>query len=185
MPLLALEPFLYPENLLASSERPPEQTERWWVLHTKPRVEKSLARQCVARELSFYLPLHHKKWRNGGRVQQSHVPLFPGYVFLHGDESARQVAFETNLVAYAIPVVQQQQLHDDLFRLHRFIDSGTAVTAEDRLQTGDPVRIVHGPLTGMEGKVLRREKNCRFFIEIRFLQRGVSAEIESWMIQAL
>ena len=50
---------------------------------------------------------------------------------------------------------------------------------------GDPVRIVHGSLAGMEGKVLRRDKNCRFFIEVRFLQRAVSAEIESWMIQAL
>jgi len=185
MPLLALEPSIYPNTLFEETSWSPDCSERWWVLHTRPRAEKSLARQCVGRELPFYLPLYHKKWRSGGRMQQSHLPLFPGYVFLRGDDRVRQAALETNLVAHVIPVADQQQLHADLVRLYQLIDSDAAVTPEDRLAEGMPVRIMHGPLAGMEGKVLRRDKNCRFFIEVRFLQRSVSAEIESWMIEAL
>jgi transcription termination/antitermination protein NusG len=185
MPLLALEPSIYPESLLAEPVAPATTEERWWVLHTRPRAEKALARHCVNKELPFYLPLHHKKWRSGGRMQQSFLPLFPGYVFLYGDEQVRYGALETNLVAHAIPVVDQQQLQTDLSQLYRLIESEAAVTPEDRLAPGSPVRIVHGPLAGLEGKVLRRDKNCRFFIEVRLLQRAVSAEIESWMIEAV
>ena len=40
-------------------------------------------------------------------------------------------------------------------------------------------------MAGLTGKVLRRGKDLHFFIEVQFLQRGVSVEIESWMFQAL
>ncbi|MCI0682566.1 MAG: hypothetical protein L0Y71_10715 [Gemmataceae bacterium] len=186
MPLLGLEPCLYPEDLLAGSDRINSGPGRWWVLHTRPRMEKSLARQCLGAALSFYLPLHHKQWRARGRTLRSYVPLFPGYVFIHGDDETRTAALQTNLVAQVLPVADQAQLHDDLMRLHRLIDSDAPVTPEDRLQPGAPVRVIHGSLAGMEGKVLRRDdKHCRFFIEVRFLQRGVSAELENWMIEAL
>src|SRR5688572_17709596 len=47
MPLLALEPSIYPESLLAEPIAPATTQERWWVLHTRPRAEKALARHCV------------------------------------------------------------------------------------------------------------------------------------------
>src|SRR6266496_2635572 len=169
MPLLALEPFLYPNDLFDLPALDAERPERWWVLHTRPRAEKALARQCLGRQLPFYLPLHQKKWRSGGRLQESFLPLFPGYVFLRGDELVRYAALETNLVANVIPVADQAQLHEDLVQVNRLIDSGSPLTPEERLQPGAKVRVMHGTLAGLEGRVLRREKNCRIFIEVRFL----------------
>ncbi len=191
MPLLALEPSLYPENLLAedgpeileTGELPQAGDHQWWVLHTRPRAEKTMARQCVGRELPFFLPLYHKKWRSGGRMQNSYLPLFPGYVFLYGNADVRQEALRTNLIANVIPVADQSRLHADLVRVHRLIDSGSSLTPEDRLQPGSPIVIKSGPLAGLEGKVLRREKNLRFFVEVRLLQQGCSVELENWMIE--
>jgi transcriptional antiterminator RfaH len=185
MPLLALEPSVFPEDLLASPTFEPAIEGCWWVLHTRPRAEKALARQCINRELPFYLPLYHKKWRSGNRMQQSFLPLFPGYLFLFGDGEIRQAALQTNLVAQVIPVRDQEQLYSDLARVHRLIDAGTGVTPEERLQPGAPVMINSGPLAGLEGKVIRREKNLRFFVEVRLLQQGVSVAIDSWMIEPL
>ena len=45
------------------------------------------------------------------------------------------------------------------------------------------IEITAGPLTGLEGKILRRGKQLKFFVEVQFLQRGVSVEIESWMFE--
>jgi transcription antitermination factor NusG len=185
MPLLALERYLYPDDLLGNPACFADVPERWWVLHTRPRAEKTLARQCFGRKLPFYLPLYRKKWRSAGRLQNSYLPLFPGYVFLYGEAQVRHAALETNLVAQAISVSDQGQLQADLVRLNRLLDVDAAVAPEDRLEPGAPVKVIHGPLAGLEGKVLRRDKNCRFVIEVQFLQRGVSAEIESWMIQPL
>jgi hypothetical protein len=41
MPILALEPFVYPEDLFAASESAVAGDCRWWVLHTRPRAEKA------------------------------------------------------------------------------------------------------------------------------------------------
>jgi transcriptional antiterminator RfaH len=182
MPLLALEPFLHPEGLLAA---PPGGAGRWWVLHARPRAEKTLARRLYDRSAPFFLPLYQREWRNRGRRFCSFLPLFPGYVFLYGDAQARLTALETNLVAHVLPVSDQAQLHADLTRVHHMITAGEPVTPEDRLEPGDLVEIIKGPLAGLEGKVLRRGKNLKFVIEVQLLRRAVSAEVESWMFQPL
>lgn len=184
MPLLAMEPSLYPENLFEDAADY-AGSQRWWVLHTRPRAEKALARRCFGLEVPFFLPLYRKHWFSGGRRQKSFLPLFPGYLFLHGDELARLAALQTNLVANVIPVTEQQQLHADLLRVHRLIDAGSSLTPEEGLQPGTPVEITEGPMAGLRGKVLRRGRHLQFFIEVQFLQRGVSVEIESGMFQPI
>jgi transcription antitermination factor NusG len=61
--------------------------------------------------------------------------------------------------------------------------SGEPLTPEDRLQAGDWVVITSGPLEGLQGKVIRRGKHLRFFVEVEFLQRGASVEIDASMIR--
>src|SRR5262249_50586851 len=155
MPLLDLEPFVFPETLL---QGPIDLAGRrhWWVLHTRPRAEKSLTRRLLGRSVSFFLPLYHKQCRMGGRLRSSSLPVFPGYVFLYGDPQDRRYALETNLVVRPLEVNDQQELHDDLRRVHQLVLSGSPLAPEERLEPGSPVEIISGPLAGMEGKILRR-----------------------------
>jgi hypothetical protein len=60
MPLLSLETSLYPSDVLAGEAPLPAVGNRWWVLHTRPRAEKSLARKLLARGTGFFLPLHQR-----------------------------------------------------------------------------------------------------------------------------
>jgi transcriptional antiterminator RfaH len=185
MPLLPQEPCRFPDDLFANVTRTSEGPQRWWVLHTRPRTEKALARKFLARSLPFFLPLHRRQWRSRGRLQSSFLPLFPGYVFLHGDDEARVLALTTNLVANVLPVPDQPQLFDDLVRVNTLIGSGAPLAPQDRLDAGAPVEITAGPFVGLQGKILRHGKGLRFFVEVQFLQRGVSVEVESWMFQPL
>jgi transcription antitermination factor NusG len=183
MPILPLETNLFPEDLFTRSI---ESTENvWWVLHTKPRTEKALARQLLGREIPFYLPLHERRWQSRGRSLSSHLPLFPGYVFLHGDPQVRRQALETNLVAGVLPVADQTALLADLIRVQRLIEAGSPLTPEERLEPGSPVEIISGPLMGLKGTILRRGKRLKFLVAVHFLQQGVSVEVESHMIQPI
>jgi transcription antitermination factor NusG len=183
MPLLSLEPNVFPEDLLENARYSLDGAERWWVLHTRPRTEKCLARRFFACKLPFYLPLRQRRWKCKGRVFKSHMPLFPGYVFLHGDGEVRAKALETNLVAQALHVPDPSQLQADLQRVHRVITTGSPVFPEERLQPGSAVAISQGPLAGLMGKIVRRGKNWRFTVEVRFLHQGVSVDIDGWMIE--
>jgi transcriptional antiterminator RfaH len=148
-------------------------------------VEKSLARRLREREVSFFLPLYRRRWKQRGRVFNSYLPLFPGYLFVYGDADARLTALQTNLVVRTLPVPDQGRLQADLFQVHRLLTTGAPVTPEDRLQPGSRVRVTRGPFEGLEGKVLRREQQLRFVVEVQLLQRGVSLHIESGMFEPL
>jgi transcriptional antiterminator RfaH len=182
MPLLGLEPIVYPEGLLESASATAGPA-RWWALHTRPRAEKTLARRFLDYGVPFFLPVCQRQWRNRGRLFRSYLPLFPGYVFSHGDEETRLAALETNLVAHVLSADDQQQLHSDLHRVYQLITSGAPITSEERLEPGDLVEIVKGPFAGLEGKLIRRGAQLRLFVEVQFLRRAVSAEVENWMIQ--
>jgi len=183
MPLLPLEPYLFPGDLFENPTHTTDGNERWWVLHTRPRAEKALARQFLARSLPFFLPLYHQQWRSRGRLQRSYLPLFPGYIFLRGNDEVRVAALTTNLIANVLPVPDQGRLAADLTHVNHLIASGSVLTPEDHLEPGTPVRITAGSFAGLDGKIIRRGKNLHFFIEVQLLQRGVSVEIESWMFQ--
>lgn len=182
MPLLPLEPFLHPEDLLTRSAGE-GNGQSWWVLHSRPRAEKSLARHLHTRGQGFFLPLYQRRFRSGGKARTAFLPLFPGYLFLHGDGQARLSALETNLVVNVLPVTDQPQIQKDLARVHGLILSEASLTPEDKLSPGTPVDVIDGPLRGLSGTVLRRGKKLKFFVEVTLLRRGVSAEVESWMIQ--
>ena len=67
MPLVSLEPCIHPESLLTASA--PDASACWWVLHTRPRTEKTLARKLLSREIGFYLPLYEHRLPAAGRVR--------------------------------------------------------------------------------------------------------------------
>jgi transcriptional antiterminator RfaH len=184
MPVLPLETALYPDTLL---EGPVEQNAGcvWWVLHTKPRAEKMLARQLLRRSVGFYLPLYPRTGRHKNRPLVSHLPLFPGYLFVHGTEDDRRIALETNCVVRTITVADQAQLQAELARVHLLTESGLPLVPEDRLLPGAWVEIISGPLKGLEGKIIRRDNQQRFVVEVDFLRRGASAEVDGWALRPL
>jgi transcriptional antiterminator RfaH len=185
MPLLPMEPYVAPDDLFRDPATLELDSSEWWVLHTRPRAEKSLARHFLARNLSFFLPLYQHQWRNRGRLFRAHMPLFPGYIFLRGDADTRRSALETNQVARTLPVADTAQLRADLNRVYRMMQAGMLLAPEEQLLPGATVEIVAGPLAGLEGKIIQRGKQMRFFVEVQLLQQGVSVEIEGWMIRLL
>jgi transcriptional antiterminator RfaH len=182
MPILPAEPALLPEGLFGEDRPEGVSLRRWRVLHTRPRQEKSLARQLHQGQIPFYLPLISQRRRMRGRVLTSHVPLFSGYLFLLADREERLAALATSRVVRALEVPDQEGLWRDLRQVHRLITSGLPVTPEERLAPGMPVAIRSGPLAGLKGKILRTASGRRFVVEVDFIHRGASVELEDFTL---
>jgi transcription antitermination factor NusG len=178
MPTLTLEPPVFPVSLFDS---PGEGT--WWTLHVKPRSEKTLARRCVARQSAFFLPQYCRVRRSGGRIKESFLPLFPGYVFLFGNEKDRINALESNLIVNLLRVPDQHELFEDLKRIHAVMNSGLTMNPAARLEPGTPVNIIDGPLAGLTGTVIRHKNRTTLMLKVSFLQQGATVEIENWMVE--
>jgi transcriptional antiterminator RfaH len=173
MPILPAEPSCFPECLFEAPGAA-AASGTWWVLHTRPRQEKRLAEHLRGRDVAYYLPLIARPVRIRSRIVHSHLPLFPGYVFLLGSWEERATALGTGRVVQALPVGDQDRLWHDLSQVHQLIASGAPLTPEGRLVPGATVEIRSGALAGLRGTIIESVSGRRFLVRVDFIQRGAS-----------
>jgi transcription antitermination factor NusG len=181
MPILAKEPSVWPKELFEESAG---ETQRWCALHVRPRTEKAVARQLRSRNVPFFLPVH-EAWKTYQRRRvASYAPLFPGYVFTLADDETQAAYASVKEVVTCLEPNDQQQLSDDLKRIHALLEAGAPLTREERLQPGMPARIVSGPLAGMTGTVVRNKNGIKFVLQVKFIQQGASIEVDGSLVEA-
>jgi transcriptional antiterminator RfaH len=183
MPLLPPEPARFPDTVLSEPPTPPTGPGRWWVAYTKAKAEKSLARHLRGRRVAHYLPLEANSWRKNGRSFTSYLPLFPGYLFLYGDDTSRIAALESNVISRILDVPEQRRLLNDLRRVDRLLSAEVPLASADVLIPGQAVEIVAGPLSGVHGTLIRHAGQMRLVVEVTFPRQAVSAEVEAWMVE--
>ena len=194
MPILGPETQCYPASLLASlvgvdgahdGELLQRTGRAWWVAQTKPRQEKSLARELLARDIPFYLPQVRKTSVVRGRKQTSFIPLFSGYLFLFGDDAERHTSMTTNRIAQFLQVKDPLELSRQLWQVSRLVQAGAPLTVEARIKPGDQVRVRSGTLAGVEGIVVARRRKCRLIVSVQLIQQGVSMEIDDHLLEPI
>ena len=196
MPILPKQCDIFPENLLDAPDQQPGGLAAAWVtgsieagwiaFYTLSRREKDLMRKLAAATIPFYAPLIKRRLHSpGGRTRLSYVPLFPGYVFAIVNDDQRRTALATNTIARWLPIPDQAPLVADLRAIQRLISTDQPLTPEARLSPGHTVRVRSGALCGLEGTVVKRHGEQRLVVAVRFLNRGVSMEVEDVDLERL
>jgi transcriptional antiterminator RfaH len=150
----------------------------WWLAHTRPRQEKAAANALFSRSVGYYLPLVTRKSLLRGRTRTARIPLFPGYIFIFGNDENRLIALKTNRLLTIDKVPDGDCLRGQLLTFAELIAAGAPLVREARLVAGERVRIRSGLFQGVEGVILRRNGKTELLIGIDFLGQGASIEVE-------
>lgn len=186
MPILNPQSDVYPSELLEQPGLGTDPTRQWWAYYLMSRREKDFMRRLRAMSIAHYAPLITKRSRSpNGRTRTSQVPLFPGYVFLYGNEQDRYQAMTTNCVSRRLPVEDGAALTADLRQIQRLISAGAPLTPESRLEPGTPVRVRKGPFAGLEGLIVKRQGTERLIVSVRFLQQGASILLGDYEVEPI
>lgn len=158
-----------------------DRADLWWVAHTRSRHEKTLAAELGKLGISCYLPLCTRVTRSRAtrRVSRSIVPLFPGYLFFVGREEQRYRALTTNHVAQTLQVTDPERLLHQLRQVDVALHSGEPIGRAARLGAGDAVRVIAGPLEGLEGVVARWRSRVRIVLNVEILGQGAAVEVDA------
>src|SRR5262249_10360503 len=119
------------------------------------------------------------------RKIRSVIPLFPSYLFLHGNHNDRLAALRGNRLVAVLEVNDQHSMQRDLLQIHKMLSSGLPVEPEPTAPVGAKVKITTGPLTGVEGTVIRRGKRDQFVAIVQFLGRGATVNLEDWQVEQI
>jgi len=131
-----------------------------------------------------YLPLvrvHHTYAKSKASFL---LPLFPGYVFLCGNDRDYELACQTKRVAQILHVSNQDQLRRELQHIHSVVESGRPVGLYPALRQGRRCRITSGALRGVEGVVIRRRGPCQMYIAATMLGQSAVIEVDAALLEA-
>ena len=151
---------------------------QWFALYTLPRHEKQVSKQLEQRFVECFLPLYGtvRRWKTGPtRVS---LPLFPGYVFVHVADFERRRVFELPSVLHIVgsrsgPI----SLPDiEIEKLRQTIASGLA-EPHAYLKIGARVRIINGPLTGIEGILKRKQGTMKVVLSVEMIKQSVAVSV--------
>ena len=172
MPILPKETDIFPDNLfdLPTADAP------WEIAHLRSRQEKAVARLLFDGGKPFYLPQAVLKKKTSGRTFVSHLPLFPGYIFLRRVRGLRETLWRTSAVVKMLEVPDQAQLTGELLQIRQLQVSGAVFTPQPDLVPGDAVRITEGVFSGYHGIVMEDRGSLRLIVSVSTIRKSVVVE---------
>ncbi len=157
----------------------------WYACHTRPRCEKKFAALLAAEGFEHYLPLVSSIRRYPRETKRFTKPLFPGYVFARVPASGKARIYQQELVARAIPVDDEARFLRQLEDVRMIVSSGVELTVIPLLTRGRRVRVVGGPLHGLEGNVDDSSNPLGIVISVDVLRQGLLLKVPAESLQAL
>lgn len=157
----------------------------WYAVQTRPRHEKRVAQEVRARAIEEFLPVHRcrNRWRNGV-VADIELPLFPCYVFARIPTAERlRILQLPGVIGFAVNSLHPTALPLQDIDALRTLSSVCQAEPHPFLKVGDRVRIVAGPLAGMDGILVRRKTELRVVLSLDFLLRSVAVEVSEFEIE--
>lgn len=152
----------------------------WYALRTRSRHEKLVRDQLDKQGIEPLLPTVKRlsQWKD--RKKEVEVPLFSGYCFVRFSQQEKlPVQQVTGVVEIVGSGSQPEPIPDEeIESLRRLMTSVLPYDPHPYLHEGMKVEVVRGPLQGIHGILLRKEKRHRLVIGVHLIQQAAAVEID-------
>jgi transcription antitermination factor NusG len=151
--------------------------KQWYALKVRTGGEPSAAEALTMRGLELYSPMRQERRRYSDRMKVVKAAVFPGYIFCRFNIANKLPVISSPGVEYIVGLSGAHTPISDreIDSIRRLIESGADVTP--MLGAGQRVRVMHGPLEGVEGVLLRDGKGSRLVVSIELLKRSAALHI--------
>lgn len=168
--------------------------KHWYVVYTRSRHEKDVAEDFEDAGLEFYLPATVKERRWKDRRSKVEIPLFPGYIFLREDFTGEE-GWARKMTALsprgAVKLICAPS-GDPIPVPDKEIENIRTVLEKDMrvdphrydFHPGQALRIRKGPLSGVEGIVVRRKGVYKLILQVHLLCQAVAVTIAASDVEA-
>ena len=169
------------DQRLRSSAMQVEWAEpKWHVLFVRSNQEKRVAQHLSSRAVEYFLPTYESIRQRQDRKVKLSSPLFPGYIFIRLPLVDRNKAL---LVPNVVCLVGTRNIpsvipDEEIEWIRWGVIHGKA-EPHPYLKVGDPVVITAGPMTGMEGSLIRMHNCARVLVRLNSIFRAFVVEIDS------
>jgi transcription antitermination factor NusG len=152
----------------------------WYAIYTRHQHEKVISQILRAKGLDVFLPLYNSTRRWKDRIVHLSLPLFPCYLFLRGMEQRRLDVVTTPGIVSVLSVNGEPAVipESEIEAVRKAIEWGNRVEPHPFLRCGDRVRVIAGPLEGLEGILVRKKNLFRLVLSVELLERSAAVEVD-------
>ena len=163
----------------------------WHALWTRSHCEQLVHDQLAVKRFNLFLPKIDQWSRRGGVRRLIRVPLFPGYVFLHG--AMDKASYVELLKARGLVQVLGERWDrlatipdGEIDAIQRIVGARVPTQPYPYLREGQRVRITRGPLADVEGILVRTKPNRGLLVvSVDLLRQSVAAHVDcTWVVPA-
>ena len=153
----------------------------WFAVRTRARHEVTVSRQLVSKDVEGFLPTFPKWSRWKDRKKRIDWPLFPGYCFVHIDLRDSLPVLKCSGVVGLVSFEGRPAPIPDLQieSVRTLIASHLPYDPCPLVREGDRVEVVHGPLKGVVGRLVRKGSHARLVLSVDLIGQGVSVEVDA------
>ena len=152
---------------------------RWYAIKTRSRHEKRVRDQLVQRDIDTFLPLCEAwhQWKD--HKKKIELPLFPGYCFARFPLVERLRVLNVLGVAHLVSINGRPEpiREDELTAIQQLVSTKLLYDPHPFLEEGMDVEVVRGPLAGVRGRLLRKDRVTRLVLAVTLVKQ--SAVVES------
>jgi len=154
---------------------------QWFAVVTRSRHERKVHDQLQSKEVEAFLPVVERwsRWRDRRKLIE--WPLFPGYCFARcsSDDirpvlACRGVVHVVSFAARPVPVPDHE-----IDGVRRLLHSKLPHDPCPFIEVGMWVQVVHGPLRGVRGRLVRKDQSTTLVVAIEMLGRALSIAIDA------
>ncbi len=158
----------------------------WYALWTRSRHEQVVRDQLVRKGVEAFLPTIPRWSRWKDRKKKIDWPLFPGYCFARFDSHERLPILKcTGVVTIVsfngeIAPIPEQEIEG----IRRLVESDLQYDPCPLIREGMMVEVVHGPLTSVVGRLVRKGAHARLVLAVDLIGQAVSVEVDAADVRA-
>jgi transcription termination/antitermination protein NusG len=173
---------------LALDNRQASDTPSWFVLWTQSHCERLVTDQLAAKGFEVFLPTIRTWSRQRGARKMISLPMFPGYSFIrHAVDRYSYVEILKTRGVVRILGDGWERLapvpDHDVETIQRIVETDVPVFPHTYLCEGQRVRIVDGPLRGVEGVLVQAKPSKGLLvISVELLRRSVAVEVDGTQV---
>ena len=153
---------------------------RWYALRTRSRHEKVVREQLANQGIEPLLPTIKRlsQWKD--RKKEIEVPLFSGYCFVRFASEQKLPVLKTIGVVDIVGSGRNAEPipDEEIAAIKSLMASVLPYDSHPYLHEGMHVEVVRGPLQGVRGILLRKEKRHRLVLGVRLIQQAAAVEID-------
>ena len=156
-------------------------------LHAAPVRKKNIQDARTEQHYGTRLPVQTvlREWSD--RKKRISLPLFPNYVFVNVNLRERykvlSVPGVTRFISFGGQLASIPEC--DINYLKMLSETDWDIKKENFYETGDKVRVIKGPLTGLEGVLVERTRSQRFLVHFKSFAQSISIDIQTSCLETI